>query len=203
MSLAKAVPNGIKDKECERFTLREHPPVAYMPERDPVQETVSALKSDPSLKTTIREDVEFHVPIWHTGMCKAFLMHVSTALNTIKKQGTFKAYKEDLEAYVEQREAVKQAKATLALLMAPASKGEKTSKKSSKKASEKASKKDKEGMALANAPAPEVRMENQAGYKKAKFATETAKNKCKAVATKMFQFYANLLSSDAKYARKK
>ncbi len=45
MSLAKAVPDGIKDKECKRFTLREHPcPVPYVPEKDPVQETVSALK---------------------------------------------------------------------------------------------------------------------------------------------------------------
>ena len=40
----------------------------------------------------------------------------------------------------------------------------------------------------------------QADYKKAKFAAETAKNKRKAAATKMFQFYANLLSADAKFA---
>jgi hypothetical protein len=120
-------------------------------------------------------------------------MHVSTTLNAIKKQGTFKAYKEAMEAYVEQRKVVKQAKATLALLMAPTSKGEKTSKKSFKKVSEKASKKDKEGAASANAPAPELRREYQADYEKAKFAAETAKNKRKTAATKMFQFYANLL----------
>ncbi len=41
-------------------------------------------------------------------------MHVSTALDTIKKQGTFKAYKEAQEAYVEQYKVAKQAKATLA-----------------------------------------------------------------------------------------
>jgi hypothetical protein len=58
----------------------------------------------------------------------------------------------------------------------------------------------KEGTATANAPAPELRMEYQAVYKKAKFAAVTTKNKCKTAATKMFQFYANLLSSDAKYA---
>jgi hypothetical protein len=92
MSLAKAVPDGIKDKECKRFALQEHPPVHYMPGKDPVQEKVSALKSDQSLKTTIREDAELCIPIWHTGTCKAFLMHVSTSLDTIKKWGTFKAY---------------------------------------------------------------------------------------------------------------
>jgi hypothetical protein len=129
MSLAKAVPKGIRDKECKRFLLQERPPVPYMPEKDPVQEMVYALKSDQSLKTTIGGDADLLFPIWHTGTHKAFLMHVSTALDTIKKRGTFKAYKEALEAYVEQRNAVKQAKATLALLMAPASKGKKFSKK--------------------------------------------------------------------------
>ncbi len=43
MSLAT---KGIKDKECERFALQEHPPVPYMPEKDPVKETICALKSD-------------------------------------------------------------------------------------------------------------------------------------------------------------
>jgi hypothetical protein len=52
-------------------------------------------------------------------------MHVSTALNAIKKQGTFKAYKEAQEAYVEQRKVAKQAKAALAILPAPTSKGKK------------------------------------------------------------------------------
>jgi hypothetical protein len=83
---------------------------------------------------------------------------------------------------------VKQAKATLALLTAPASKGKKTSKKSSKKA-EKALQKAKEGAALANAPVPELHTEYQANYKRAKSAAVTTKNKRKTTATKMFQFY--------------
>jgi hypothetical protein len=53
---------------------------------------------------------------------------------------------------------------------------------------------------LADAPDPELGVEYQADYKKAKLAAEAAKNKRKATATKMFQFYANLLSTDAKYA---
>jgi hypothetical protein len=53
---------------------------------------------------------------------------------------------------------------------------------------------------LAKAPAPELCNEYQALYYKATFAKETAKNKHKASATEMFQFYANLLSLDAKYA---
>ncbi len=146
-------------------------------------------------------------------------MHVSSALNVIEKQGTFKAYKEAHEAYVEHREVAKQAKADMALFTAPTSKGkkasEKTSKKAPEKASEKASKKasgknrsekekasqkTKEGVALSNAPAPDLSKEYKALYDKAMFAKETAKNKKEAAATKMFQFYANLLSLDAKYA---
>jgi hypothetical protein len=141
-------------------------------------------------------------------MHEAFLIHVSTAFNAIKKWGTFKAYKEACEAYVEQHKAVKQAKAALALLTVPASKGKKTSKKISQKASkissktapEKASQKTKEGAALANAPALELRAEYQADHDKAKSAAETAKKSRKAAATKNFQFDATLLSLDAKYA---
>jgi hypothetical protein len=202
MSLAKAFPKGIRDKECKRFALREHPPVPYVPEKDPVEETVSALKSDQSLKTTIREDAELRLPIWHCGMCKASFIHVSTALYAIKKWGIFKAYKETCEAYVEQHEVVKQAKAALALLTAPTCKGKKESKRASAKKSperEKASQKTKENVALANASAPELRKEYQTIYNMASFVKETTKNKREAAATKMFQFYCNLLSLDAKY----
>jgi hypothetical protein len=56
---------------------------------------------------------------------------------------------------------------------------------------------------LANASAPELCKEYLALYNKASFRKETAKNKRKAAATKMSQFCANLLSSDAKYLLKK
>jgi hypothetical protein len=153
MSLAKAVPEDIRDKECKRFALGECPPVPYVPEKDPVQETVSTLKCDQSLKTTIGEDAELCLPIWHCGKSKAFFMHVSTALKAIKKRGTFKAYKEAQEAYVEQCKMAKQAKAALAILPAPTSKGKKDSKKASAKKSpekEEASQKTKESVVLAN-----------------------------------------------------
>jgi hypothetical protein len=55
-------------------------------------------------------------------------------------------------------------------------------------------------MALFNAPAPELCDEYKALYDKAIFAKETTKSKKEAAATKMFQFYANLLFLDAKYA---
>ncbi len=99
-------------------------------------------------------------------------MHVSSALNTIGKRGTFKAYKEAHEAYVEQQEAAKEAKVNMQLFATAASNGEKAGKKrtekSSKEASgknrsekEKASQKTKEGVATADATAPDL----CAGYK--------------------------------------
>jgi hypothetical protein len=115
-----------------------------MPEKNPVQETVSLLKSEQSLKTTIGVDAELCLPIWHCGTHEAFLMHVSSALDAIEKQGTFKAYKEAHKAYLEQREVAKQAKADMALFTAPTREGEKASKKAYEKASEKASNKTSE-----------------------------------------------------------
>jgi hypothetical protein len=103
---------------------------------------------------------------------------------------------------VEQCKVAKQAKAAQAILPAPTSKGKKDSKKASWKnrtEQEKSSLKTKEGATLANASAPELCKEYQAVYDKASFTKETAKNKCKAAATEMFQFYVNLLSLDAKY----
>jgi hypothetical protein len=101
MSLAKAVPKGIRDKECRRFALRERPPVPYVPKKDPVWETVSALKSDQNFMTTIGKDAELCLLIWHWGTREAFLIHVSTAVHAIEKWGTFKAHAEAHELYVE------------------------------------------------------------------------------------------------------
>ncbi len=108
-------------------------------------------------------------------------MHVSLALDAIKKWGTFKAYKEAHKAYVDQRKVAKQAKSTLALLQAPTSEGKKGSEKASEKApakksseKEKASQKTKEDAALTNAPAPELCDKYQAIHDKAIFTKETA-----------------------------
>jgi hypothetical protein len=138
-------------------------------------------------------------------------MHVSSGLDTIKKPGTFKAYKEAQGAYVEQRDVAKQAKADMNLFTTPTSKGKKATKKGTEKASkeasgmnrsekEKASQKTKEGMAPSYTPAPDLCKEYKVIYKKAILAKETNKNQKDAAATKMFQFYTNLLSLDVKYA---
>jgi hypothetical protein len=115
----------------------------YVPEKGSVQEKVSLLKSNQSLKTTIGADAELRLPIWHCGTRKAFLMHVSSALDAIGKWGTFKAYKEAHEAYVEQQEAAKKAKVNMQLFATAASEGKKAIKKGTEKASKEASGKNR------------------------------------------------------------
>ena len=93
MSLVKAVPNGLKDCKCKKTALCKCPPIPCVPKKDCVQETVSALK-DNHLKTKISEGMKLRVPIWHSG--KAFLIHVGSAQENIKKKGYFKTSKKIL-----------------------------------------------------------------------------------------------------------
>jgi hypothetical protein len=123
--------------------LTQTSPVPYVPKKDIVQETVSALKNDQSLKTQIGEDAKLYLSIRHSRTREAFLMHKRLAVDVIKKRGHSKAYKEAHELYVEQRDLAKQAKAALAELDWSTSEGAGTSRKSSKK--------NKEGAAMADA----------------------------------------------------
>jgi hypothetical protein len=149
---------------------------------------VSALNNDRSLKTQIGEGAELHLPIWHTGTCKALLMHMGLTLDTIKKQGHFKACKEAQELYVEQRKMAKQVKATLAELGAIS------------KGAGKSSTKAKGATAMADATEPDLRANFVQDLKKAREAAENTKGKAESAAQDMFQFYTTLLSVDTKYA---
>jgi hypothetical protein len=46
------------------------------------------------LKTSIGKDTTLHFPMWNSGTKEAMLMHATATLDTIKKRGHFKAYKE-------------------------------------------------------------------------------------------------------------
>ena len=103
MSLAKVAPDGLKDRECEKMTLRKRPPIPYVPEKDSVQETVSSFK-EAHLKTLINSGTELRVPIWHSGTREAFLIHVGSAQEAIKKKGYFKSFEEHSKLLREARE---------------------------------------------------------------------------------------------------
>jgi len=112
MSLAKATPDGLKDRECEKMVLRERPPIPCVPS---VQETVSSFK-EAHLKTLIKEGTELRVPIWHSGTREAFLIHVGSAREAIKKKGYFKSFEDHSEDYSEKRVKVKELKKQLEAL---------------------------------------------------------------------------------------
>ncbi len=120
---------------------------------------------DNHLKTQISEGMELRVPIWHSGTCKAFLIHVGPAWEAIEKQGYFKAYKENNEAYVELRGKIKSAKAQLATLDESTIGEDGTSKKS---------KKTQEAAVVNNHFAPALRAEIEADLSSAQEAAAEA-----------------------------
>jgi hypothetical protein len=135
MSLAKLVMDSLKPQECKRSRLHEPPSIPYVSKKDEVQEEVSKMKNL-QLKMSIDKDTTLNFPVGYSSRTKeAMLMHVAATLDVIKKRGQFKAYNETQAAYVEQKEAVNLAKASLSLLYR-ASKVSGKSRKNSKKAKE-------------------------------------------------------------------
>jgi hypothetical protein len=110
MSLAKLVPDGLKNQDCKRLRLCEPPPVPYVPKKDKVQEAVSTMKGL-QLKIPISKDMTLNFPMWNSGTKEAMLMHLTVILDAIKKRGHFKAYKEAQALYVEKKEVVTSVKA--------------------------------------------------------------------------------------------
>ncbi len=136
-----------------------------MPKKDKVQDAVSLMKGL-HLKTSINKDTTLNFPVWSSGTKESMLMHVMATLDAIKKRGHFKAYKQAQSLYVENKEAVKLAKASLSLLDG-ARKGSGKSKKNSKKA--------KEAEGMTKAPNDPMQATFQADLEKAKSAAEDAK----------------------------
>jgi hypothetical protein len=79
---------------------------------------------------SIEKETTLNFPVlYDSGTKEAFLMHVMAVLDAIKKCGHFKDYEEAQKAYIEQKEAMKSAKAGLALLDGASKKLGKSSKK--------------------------------------------------------------------------
>jgi len=187
MSLAKAAPDGLKDRECEKMALRERPPIPYVPEKDSVQETVSSFK-EAHLKTTINSGTELRVPIWHSGTREAFLIHVGSAREAIEKKGFFKSFEEHSDDYAEKRAKVKELKKQVeALKEAVAAQPREATPK------ETTDEDDDDGTAI-------LCTESRAELKQAVLAVKSVADLRDEAAQGMFELYANLLSVDARYA---
>ena len=187
MSLAKAAPDGLKDRECEKMALRERPPIPYVPEKDSVQETVSSFK-EAHLKTTINSGTELRVPIWHSGTREAFLIHVGSAREAIEKKGFFKSFEEHSDDYAEKRAKVKELKKQVeALKEAVAAQPREAAPK------ETTTEDDDDGTAI-------LCTESRAELKQAVQDVKAVADLRDKAAQDMFELYANLLSVDARYA---
>ncbi len=87
MSLAKAVPEGLKDQEYKKGSRTKHPPIPYVPVIDPVQDVVNS-KERP-MKIKLPDKTKIQVPIWHSTMPEAYLIHVRKAISACKCKGYF------------------------------------------------------------------------------------------------------------------
>ena len=78
MSTSKAVPDGLKNQECEKGNSKKRPPIPYVPMVDEVQNAVNKGKEF-SYKIRLPDKTEFSVPIWDTWTQEAFLIHMQQA----------------------------------------------------------------------------------------------------------------------------
>ncbi len=142
------------------------------------------------LNISIDKDTTLNFPVRYSdGTEEVMLMHVMETLDAIKKRGNFKANNEAQASYVEQKEVVKSAKASLSLLDGT-SKGWGKSRKTLKNAKE-AEGKAKAANGTTEVPDNPMRATFQADLEKAKKAAKNAKGAMTTAASQMFAFYAN------------
>ena len=112
MSLAKAVPEGLKDQECEKGTNPKRPPIAYVPVIDEVQEKLAENNSEGrTFKISLANDTEFRAGVWFFGTPEQFLCHVKQALAALERMGLFNDYKNLIklhQMYLDEIETVHQ-----------------------------------------------------------------------------------------------
>jgi hypothetical protein len=85
MTHVKVAPEGLKPQEYERNAGRSKPPILYIPKKDVIQEVVDS--STNTLKLTLPHKVELWVLVWSKKTPKQFLVHVQSALDSIRQKG--------------------------------------------------------------------------------------------------------------------
>ena len=103
MSNAKAVPEGLKDQECEKGSRAKRPPIPYVPVVDPVQEVVNTTGT---MTIKLPDKTIIQVSIWNTGTPEAFLVHVREALSACKRKGYFEQYDEAIKVLLKSDETI-------------------------------------------------------------------------------------------------
>ena len=169
------------------MALPKHPPIPYVPEKDSVQDMVSSFK-DNHLKMLINEGTELQVPIWHSGTCEAFLIHVGSAQEAIKKKGYFQSYKEFSGLSANKHNKIKELRSQLTELKETSETSAETSGQNG--TSRKSNKNSKETTVEASEESSaSLRTAIKAELKQALEATEEATTKHDKAAEDMFPLY--------------
>eukprot|EP00804_Cyclotella_cryptica_P003935 CCRYP_016107-RA/>CCRYP_016107-RA protein AED:0.23 eAED:0.69 QI:0/0/0/0.66/1/1/3/0/407 len=88
MSSGKAFPEGLKWVECKRGIIGKNSPVRYIPEQDPVQDSLEKNKKTTNFKLTLpNTGNKLKVAVWVSGTPKQFLLHVRSAIHACKQMG--------------------------------------------------------------------------------------------------------------------
>ena len=96
MSLAKPVPDGLKDHECER-SKHIRPPIPYVPAIDNIQEAVAGTQ-ERTFTVKFGGGSEQKAPIFFSGTPEKFLLHVQEAISICRRKGLFDRYNTNLQA---------------------------------------------------------------------------------------------------------
>jgi hypothetical protein len=170
--MSKAVPEGLKNQECEKGNRKKHPPIPYVPMVGEVQEAILKGK-DFSYKIKLTNKTKFGVPIWDTGTQEAFLIHVHQAQSACKRKGLFQDYNDAIEAEMKSVEQAKNLRKAIANTIGPKSKKD------------------------AKDPNQLLLDELKASLKDALLVQKEAQEAQAMAAEGFFSLYANLLSEDA------
>jgi hypothetical protein len=133
-------------------------------------------------------------------------VHVTAALDAVKKCGHFKDYEKAQKSYVESKQVVELARAGLALLDKTSGRSRKGCKKKveakAKEAKAKAQEteaKSKQAKGATKVPEDPMKVSFQADLEKAKKAVKDNQGAMTAAAIEMLTFYSNLLFQESKY----
>jgi hypothetical protein len=72
MSLKKAVPRSLKSVVCERGVGDKNPPICYIPEQDPIQDTLETNNQPRPLMFTLPNGSEMRKMRWAPGTPEHF-----------------------------------------------------------------------------------------------------------------------------------
>ena len=181
MSFTKSVPEELKLSECKRGVGGKNSPIRYIPEKDPVQETLKKTKKTNYFKLTLpNTGSELKVALWASRTPEQFILHVSSAIHACKQM------EHDVK-YQNAKEAVATANLDLEI---------KKDKYAQVCTLEKRTNKGNPGEGIPDAS--ESLVAAKTAYAKAKQAVGAAKLAAKTEGAKAFEPYGNLLSDEAR-----